>query len=331
VGVNRSATPWVVVIVHCPWYNTQKNHYQEWHTIEMQENLEPVLMAHGVNLVLAGHVHAYQRSKPVYRGAVVPNSPGGAFAAPVFVVIGDGGNREQCVTLLLALPCAAVCCVRCAVYWPLQCLLYRLLFCKYTVYFSFSWLPRVHETLFHRRRLPFRYEQVSGYYTPQPAWNAYANDTRFGHGTLSVANATHLHWGWHINPDGEGWELRDEVWVVRSAEATVAGDDDAAPPLPPGDEDDGGGGGDDGDGWTEAWKGKLLVGALCLLCVATAACGAQRAGWLREGGCPDRLGNALDEVRHSLGTSTASGGGERGGGSLNSALLTDGEVGTDGF
>ena len=88
--VDRSVTPWVIVTMHCPWYSTNTHHLSEWQAHDMQESLEPVFMQYGVDLVLSGHVHAYQRSHPVYKGEVVADGS----KAPVYVVLGDGGNRE---------------------------------------------------------------------------------------------------------------------------------------------------------------------------------------------------------------------------------------------
>ena len=39
--------------------------------------------------MFAGHVHAYERTKPVYRGKVDRQ------CGTMFVTIGDGGNREE--------------------------------------------------------------------------------------------------------------------------------------------------------------------------------------------------------------------------------------------
>ncbi len=35
---------------------------------------------------------------------------------------------------------------------------------------------------------------AGGYVHPTPAWSAYRNHTSYGHGTVSVYNATHLRW-----------------------------------------------------------------------------------------------------------------------------------------
>mmetsp|Transcript_20506 Transcript_20506/g.26683 ORF Transcript_20506/g.26683 Transcript_20506/m.26683 type:complete len:414 (-) Transcript_20506:210-1451(-) len=85
--VDRSKTPFIVIMGHCPYYNTNSHHYMEWQTLDQQSYFEPLFMENSVNLVIAGHVHAYQRSHPVYNGEVVEDGP-------VYIVVGDGGNRE---------------------------------------------------------------------------------------------------------------------------------------------------------------------------------------------------------------------------------------------
>ena len=57
----------------------------------MKAVLEPLLFNAQVALVLSGHVHAMERTYPVYQGA--RNSRG-----PVYLVLGDGGNREGLAT-----------------------------------------------------------------------------------------------------------------------------------------------------------------------------------------------------------------------------------------
>lgn len=85
--IQRDRTPWVIVILHGPWYNSNTAHQEESQTVAMRKNMEPLFFENGVNMVFCGHVHAYERSHPVYQGKV--NKDG-----PTYVVIGDGGNRE---------------------------------------------------------------------------------------------------------------------------------------------------------------------------------------------------------------------------------------------
>jgi hypothetical protein len=86
-AVDRSKTPWVIVVMHCPFYNSNTAHNNEEQALLMQASMEPVFYKYKVNIVFAGHVHAYERTYPVYQGQ---NRPDGI----VYVTIGDGGNRE---------------------------------------------------------------------------------------------------------------------------------------------------------------------------------------------------------------------------------------------
>jgi hypothetical protein len=58
--VDRKKTPWLVVLFHVPWYNSNRAHQAEGD--DMMATMEPLLYAAHVDLVLAGHVHAYERS-----------------------------------------------------------------------------------------------------------------------------------------------------------------------------------------------------------------------------------------------------------------------------
>jgi 3',5'-cyclic AMP phosphodiesterase CpdA len=84
-AVDRGRTPWLVVGMHAPWYNSNAAHQLE--VDDMRRVMEPLLFSYGVDLVFAGHVHAYERSVRVF-----DNQP--SDCGPVHIVIGDGGNRE---------------------------------------------------------------------------------------------------------------------------------------------------------------------------------------------------------------------------------------------
>ncbi|OWZ23938.1 Iron(III)-zinc(II) purple acid phosphatase [Phytophthora megakarya] len=85
--VDRSITPWVVVIMHGPWYNSNTAHQGMEPHMGMKKNMEDILYRNKVDVIVAGHVHAYERSHPVYEEKVVQDGP-------VYVVLGDAGNRE---------------------------------------------------------------------------------------------------------------------------------------------------------------------------------------------------------------------------------------------
>jgi hypothetical protein len=91
-AIDRSVTPWVIVQLHAPWYNSNKAHTNDGQL--MRITLEPELHAAKVAAVFAGHVHAYERSVPAYD--LKPAADGATY-----ITIGDGGNREGLYTTWL--------------------------------------------------------------------------------------------------------------------------------------------------------------------------------------------------------------------------------------
>lgn len=85
----RTDTPWLVVMMHCPFYNSNKAHQDEQQATLMRDahGFEDLFHQHKVAVVISGHVHAYERSHPVYKNTSQPG-------APTYLVVGDGGNRE---------------------------------------------------------------------------------------------------------------------------------------------------------------------------------------------------------------------------------------------
>ncbi len=86
--VDREKTPWLLAVWHSPWYNSNDGHHDEANTVAMRESMEGLLLAARVNFVLNGHVHAYERSKPVAHNVT------DVARGITYINIGDGGNRE---------------------------------------------------------------------------------------------------------------------------------------------------------------------------------------------------------------------------------------------
>ena len=84
-GVDRSATPWLIVGMHRPMYNARND--SDWVINEgMRAELEALFLAARVDLVLSGHYHNYLRTTPV------ANMTGmGSGEAPVYITVGTGG------------------------------------------------------------------------------------------------------------------------------------------------------------------------------------------------------------------------------------------------
>jgi predicted phosphodiesterase len=59
--LRESKQPWKFVCFHAPAFHTSREHYAE----QKMRLLEPIFEQGGVDVVFAGHVHNYQRSKPL--------------------------------------------------------------------------------------------------------------------------------------------------------------------------------------------------------------------------------------------------------------------------
>ncbi|KAJ4764809.1 Purple acid phosphatase [Rhynchospora pubera] len=83
--VDRSKTPWLIVLLHVPWYNTNLAHQGEGES--MRKAMEDLLYKARVDVVFSGHVHAYERFMRIYNNKADQ-------CGPMYITIGDGGNRE---------------------------------------------------------------------------------------------------------------------------------------------------------------------------------------------------------------------------------------------
>nr|GMD44442.1 probable purple acid phosphatase 20 [Ipomoea batatas] len=89
--VDRTKTPWLIVLVHAPWYNSNTAHQGEYHADHMKAAMEDLIFEAKTDIVFAGHVHAYERFTRVYKEEA--NDSG-----PLYITIGDGGNLEGLAT-----------------------------------------------------------------------------------------------------------------------------------------------------------------------------------------------------------------------------------------
>ncbi|XP_034685008.1 purple acid phosphatase 15-like isoform X1 [Vitis riparia] len=175
--VDRKVTPWLVATWHPPWYSTYKAHYREAEC--MRVAMEDLLYNYGVDIIFSGHVHAYERSNRVYNYTLDP-------CGPVYITVGDGGNREK-----MAIPHADE---------PGQCPepsttpdKYMGGFCA----FNFTSGPAAGRFCWDR----------------QPDYSAY-RETSFGHGILEMKNETVALWTWHRNQDFYNL-AGDQIYIVR--------------------------------------------------------------------------------------------------------------------
>ena len=65
-SVDRSRTPWLIVATHRPFYSSQRLVADLKVSMHIRQVLEPLLHENKVNLVIAGHIHSYERTCTVY-------------------------------------------------------------------------------------------------------------------------------------------------------------------------------------------------------------------------------------------------------------------------
>ncbi|XP_041003557.1 purple acid phosphatase 15 isoform X1 [Juglans microcarpa x Juglans regia] len=176
-SVDRSITPWLVAAWHPPWYSSYQAHYREVEC--MRVAMEELLYSYGVDIVFNGHVHAYERSNRVYNYTLDP-------CGPVYITVGDGGNREKMAIKHADDPgnCPD------PLTTPDQ---YIGGFCAT----NFTSGPAAGKFCWDR----------------QPEYSA-LRESSFGHGILEVKNETWALWTWYRNQDSYS-EVGDQIYIVR--------------------------------------------------------------------------------------------------------------------
>eukprot|EP00644_Phytophthora_capsici_P009442 jgi/Phyca11/106993/e_gw1.13.285.1 len=102
---NREQVPWVIVGMHRPMYTIRSCEADgvpnnDYEALNVQEAFEELFIKYKVDLVLQGHVHAYERHFPTRNGSVVMEGVSNDAKtyknpqAPVYVVTGVAGGPE---------------------------------------------------------------------------------------------------------------------------------------------------------------------------------------------------------------------------------------------
>ena len=89
-----SGIDFIVIVVNCCCYSSNQNHGSDG---GLRDAWGPLFDTYAVDLVISGHVHAYERTNPVRAGQPTRQVPsGGTVSAPVdgttYICAGGGGN-----------------------------------------------------------------------------------------------------------------------------------------------------------------------------------------------------------------------------------------------
>ncbi|TMW66906.1 hypothetical protein Poli38472_012022 [Pythium oligandrum] len=102
-SANRANVPWLIVGMHRPIYHrkdTDRSGKPTGDSLALQKAFEELFIKYGVDLVIAGHEHGYERHFPIVRGKAVKDGVSADNAvyanpkAPVYIVTGGPGNPE---------------------------------------------------------------------------------------------------------------------------------------------------------------------------------------------------------------------------------------------
>ncbi|MEW5304742.1 MAG: hypothetical protein WDW36_007333 [Sanguina aurantia] len=192
-AVDRTVTPWVVVMMHPPLYNTVSYHYKAADC--QRANLETLFYKHGVDIYVAGHVHSYERSNRVHNYTV------DACGTDHFTM-GDGGNIEGLRAVYVTSADGVVngtkhCKPVANPFAPDGDLLPDGVCTTY----------QAADTLMNG--------MPSACPVGQPPYSAF-REPSFGHATIDFLNATTALWRWHRNQDGEA-KVSDVKHIHKSA------------------------------------------------------------------------------------------------------------------
>jgi 3',5'-cyclic AMP phosphodiesterase CpdA len=87
-------TDWLVVFLHHPMYTSMPNLY----SMDLRNLLQPTFDLYGVDLVINGHKHAYERTNPVTFNDVITDNESCLYDDPngqIYLTVGTGGHSHS--------------------------------------------------------------------------------------------------------------------------------------------------------------------------------------------------------------------------------------------
>lgn len=109
VTLSRTTFTWRILLMHQPLYCSEHNWNDDCKKTnsQLRNNLEGIFVKHNVDLVLSGHIHAYERSWPMANGKPTQLNYHDC-KAPVYVTTGTTGNDVIADKLTMKSPWSAV-------------------------------------------------------------------------------------------------------------------------------------------------------------------------------------------------------------------------------
>jgi ankyrin repeat protein len=87
-------TDWIVVFLHHPMYSSIPNPY----SMDLRSLLQPTFDLYGVDLVINGHKHVYERTNPVTFNNTITDNENCSYDDPngqIYLTVGTGGHSHK--------------------------------------------------------------------------------------------------------------------------------------------------------------------------------------------------------------------------------------------
>ncbi|KAA3477670.1 bifunctional purple acid phosphatase 26-like [Gossypium australe] len=185
--VDRKKTPWLIILMHVPIYNSNQAHFMEGES--MRAVFELWFVRHRVDFIFAGHVHAYERS---FLSSMMSSEK---LQYPT-------NHAENC--FLLSIKSDVI---------DLQ---YRISNIRYNVSSGYRYpVPNKSAPVYVTVGDGGNQEGLAGRFRdPQPEYSAF-REASYGHSTLELKNRTHAFLNWHRNEDGQKVHADSVIFLNR--------------------------------------------------------------------------------------------------------------------
>ncbi|MBA0777807.1 hypothetical protein Gotri_005780 [Gossypium trilobum] len=206
--VDRKKTPWLIILMHVPIYNSNQAHFMEGES--MRAVFEHWFVRHRVDFIFAGHVHAYERSI-INRGRPSPSGEKCNIKGKTVGQNIEQRNRKVEKWIPEKLRNRFPHDIR--TYCSAK---YRISNIRYNVSSGYRYpVPNKSAPVYVTVGDGGNQEGLAGRFRdPQPEYSAF-REASYGHSTLELKNRTHAFLNWHRNEDGQKVHADSVIFLNR--------------------------------------------------------------------------------------------------------------------
>ena len=93
-AADNPKTDWIIVFMHYPMYTSSPTNSED---MDLRNTLQPMFDMYGVNLVINGHMHAYERTNPMMFNNIITDDADCLYEYPdgqIYLTVGTGGHSH---------------------------------------------------------------------------------------------------------------------------------------------------------------------------------------------------------------------------------------------